>query len=184
MDAARENLDFGYLPMSAFGFMSHVPLLVASCLKTTGPVLELGAGFGSTFALHAICAETQRMLVTLESSLTWLREFEYYKRPWHRFRHVKSFIGLKEYDEEWEMAFIDHGILGERGPALWGVRNVPVIVVHDTNHEELNYTNPENGVKQPLRHFKYRYDYRLFGPQTSVVSNSVDVNEMFKEADL
>jgi hypothetical protein len=167
---------------STFGYLSHLPIISAACLVTIGPVLELGAGFGSTFALHGICGVSKRKIVTVESDGNWLAQFQYYKRPWHDFRYVTSFIDLPEYQEKWGLAFVDHGILGERGLALAAVKDVPIVVAHDTCHEQLNYTN--KGVPQPLRGFRYRFDYQWFGPQTSVLSNTIDVFNQFKELGL
>lgn len=167
---------------SSFGYLSHLPIITAACMVSTGPVLELGAGFGSTFSLHGICGVSKRKILTIESDKHWLAQFNYYKRPWHDFKHVTSFVGLPEYKEEWGLAFVDHGILGERGLALAAVKDVPIVVAHDTCHEQLNYTN--EGVLQPLSSFKYRFDYQWFGPQTSVLSNTIDVFTKFRELGL
>jgi len=166
--------------LKGFSFLSHVPVLTAACTITTGPVLELGAGFGSTFALHGICGVTGRDILTLEHDKTWLTAFGYYMRSWHKFKHVKSFVGLPEYtDREWGMAFVDHGIFGERGLALAEVRHIPIIVCHDTCYELLNYTN--DGFPQVLDSFKYRFDHQWQGPQTSILSDTVDIVSIFKE---
>jgi len=169
-------------PLSRFFFLSHLPILTAAFTITSGPVLELGAGFGSTFALHGLCGATKRKLVTVENDKIWLSAFGYYRREWHEFKHAESFLDLPEYRESWGLAFVDHGILGERGLALAELRDVPVVVAHDTCHESLNYTN--DGVPQPLSSFKFRFDHKWQGPQTSVLSNTIDVYKMFKEMGL
>lgn len=151
-------------------------------ISGTDPVLELGAGFASSYALHGICSVTKRKIVTLESDKVWLSRFSLYQRPWHQFKYVTDFIDLPEYKEKWGMAFVDHGILGQRGLALAAVKDIPIIVAHDTCHEELNYTN--KGVPQVLDSFKYRWDYKWQGPQTSVFSNSIDVTKLFRGLEL
>ena len=169
-------------PLSQFGFLSHTPVLTATCLITTGPVLELGAGFGSTLILHGICGTQKRRLLTIENDKTWMGAFNFYKRTWHKFKLVDSFINLPEYKEEWGLAFVDHGILGQRGIALEAVKDIPIVVAHDTCHEKLNYDNYSD--ISPLTFFKYRFDYWWQGPQTSVLSNSINVFEIFKELGL
>lgn len=168
-------------PLSVFGFLSHLPLLTAACTISTGSVLELGAGFGSTFMLHGICASAKRKIVTIENDKNWIAAFNFYKRPWHEFKLVSSFVGLPEYSQNWGLAFVDHGILGERGIALASVHHVPIVVCHDTCHEDLNYFYDNI---YPLRTFKYRFDFHWQGPMTSVLSDTVNVNEIFKEMGL
>lgn len=179
MDRGK-NVVYYNVNVSAFYFLSHMPILTAAGMITAGPILEIGAGFGSTLALHGMCGVMNRDILTLESSKTWMSWFSLYKRKWHKFKHVESFIDIPEYHErEWGMAFLDHGILGERGLALSGISHIPVVVAHDTDREDLNYTN-EN-VPPVLDSFKYRYDHQWIGPQTSVLSNTVDVVSIFRE---
>jgi len=89
---------------------------------------------------------------------------------------------LPEYSEKWGLAFVDHGILGQRGIALAELKDVPIIVAHDTCHNILNYYN--EGLPDPLNLFKYKFDFQWQGPQTSAMSNSVDVVKVFKEMGL
>jgi len=174
----REDVIYRFVSMSSFGFLSHMPIVTAACTVTTGPIIELGSGFGSTFALHGMCAKDKRQVLTLESDEVWLGSFWVYGRTWHRIKHTPSFIDLPDYtDQEWGLAIVDHGILGERGIALKGLSHVPVIVAHDTDFEALNYTN--DGVPQILDSFKYRYNFKFTMPQTSVLSNTIDVEDLF-----
>lgn len=169
-------------PLSQFGFLSHVPVLTAACMTSTGPVLELGTGFGSTLVLHGICGVQKREILSLESDKTWLGAFNFYRRSWHIFKHVESFVNLPEYNDEWGLAFVDHGILNQRGLSLAALKNVPVVVAHDTCHERLNYHTDE--CPKPLGMFRYRFDYQWQGPKTSVLSNTVNVERIFKELGL
>ena len=173
-----DNLAYRYVDKSAFGYLSHMPIIIAMCAATSGPIIELGAGFGSTLALHGMCAASKRHLLTVESDKTWIGWLWFYSRSWHKFRHVSTFVDLPEYkDTEWELAIVDHGILVERGLALSCLSHVPIIVAHDTCHEALNYTN--DGKPQVLDSFKYRYDSLWTPPQTSILSNSIDIKKEF-----
>jgi hypothetical protein len=153
------------------GYFSHVPILAASMLLTSGPVLELGAGYGSTPMLHGLCGVMGRELTTLESDEGWLESFKHFAREWHSLRFVSSFTGLPEYSNYYGLVFVDHGISLQRGSSVEALQNVPIIVCHDTCHAWLYNYEPL------LSTFKYRFNYKQKGPQTSVVSNLIDVNK-------
>lgn len=151
------------------GYFSHIPLLSATMMITSGPVLELGAGLGSTLLLHGLCGSMNRKLVTIESDKSWLYQFINYGRSWHQIRYTEDFISLREYSMNWGLVFIDHGIALQRGLSLEKLKNSPVIICHDTCHHWLYNYEPT------LSNFRYRFDYKISGPRTTVVSNSVDV---------
>lgn len=155
------------------GYFSHIPLLVAATTVTTGPVLELGAGLGSTLALHGMCGAYDRELVTLESDEKWLAMFTKYGRPWHKLRLVTDFTTLPEYNLQWGLAFVDHGIAEQRSISVSKLKDVPIIVIHDTCHPRLY------GYDDVLPEFKHLWNYRIVLPQTTVVSNSIDVASIF-----
>jgi len=161
------------------GYASHSTLLTAAFQVTTGPVLELGTGLGSTPMLHGLCGSTKRLLHSVESNRPWFDELTpEYKRDWHTFRFTENFLHLPEYQKEWGLVFVDHGIINERHVSIMALSEVPMIVVHDTCHPRLyNY-------EEAFSHFKFRYDLSLYGPQTSVVSNTEDVETIFGGMDL
>lgn len=177
-----KNIVYRNVSFSEFGFLSWIPVVIAACKATEGPILELGGGYGSSLALHGVCAAEKREILTLENDKTWVSFLQMYGRKWHKFKHVAHFIDLAEYKRDWGLALVDHGILGERGPALNSLAHVPIVVAHDTCHEALNYTN--DGLPQVLDSFKYRHDHRWMGPKTSVLSNFIDVDKLFKEMEL
>lgn len=154
-------------------YFSHIPLLTAAVSLTSGRVLELGSGLGSTLALHGICGAMNRELVTVESDEAWLNMFTVYGRPWHTLKHVTTFKGLTEYRQKWGLAFVDHGIAEERGMSIEALKDVPVIIAHDTCYPHLyNY-------EQVINSFKYRYDWKVKRPMTTALSNTVDVSFLF-----
>lgn len=164
-------------------YFSHMPVLSAAVLKTAGPVLELGAGLGSTLLLHGLCGTMNRELVTIDSDEEWLRKFMNFGRSWHQLRLVDHFINLPEYSQNWGLVFIDHGIALERGESLSALRDAPMIVCHDTCHYFLY------GYEPLLTAFKYRWNYKPHGlggtnPMTTVVSQTVNVGQIFAEAGL
>ena len=134
------------------GYFSHISVLSAAVLKTAGPVLELGAGLGSTLLLHGLCGMLSRKLVTIDSNEDWLNKFINLRRSWHELKLVDTFINLPEYSELWGLAFIDHGISEQRGHSLSALCNVPMIVCHDTCHYFLYNYAPG------LSEFKFRWN--------------------------
>ena len=160
------------------GYFSHNPVLSAAVLLTSGPVLELGTGYGSSLTLHGLCGMMKRKLVSIESDEIWLERFLSYERSWHKFRFASDFMNLPEYKEKWGLVFVDHGISMQRGHAVRMLKDTPIIVAHDTCHFFLYDYEPT------LSQFKYRWDYKVKAPQTTVVSNSVNVAELFSEAKL
>lgn len=165
-------------------YFSHIPLLAMAVLKTTGPVLELGAGFGSTLLLHGLCGSMGRKLVTLDSDVEWLDKFINFRRSWHEIREVNSFIALPDLREKWGLAFVDHGISLQRGQSVVELSgSTDVIVCHDSCHFFLY------GYEPVLSSFKYRFNYKPHNiggdsPMTSVVSQTVNVSELLAEAGL
>lgn len=69
-------------------FMTHLPALFAALLNSEGPVLEIGAGFGSTPMLRDFCRATKRPFTSLEPNPHWalamdsdcVNEFEDYAK--------------------------------------------------------------------------------------------------------
>lgn len=169
-------------------YYSHMALLAAAVTITTGPVLELGAGFGSTLMLHGLCGSMgKRQLTTLESDENWLKVFMNYGRSWHTIKYVPHFRELPEYKQEWGLAFVDHGNAGnlqmslDRGPSVIALQDTPIIVVHDTCHPWLY------GYEEALATFKYRWEWRVKNdgtPLTTVVSKTVNVAKIFGEMGL
>jgi hypothetical protein len=145
---------------------------------TSGPVLELGAGLGSTLLLHGLCAAAKRELTTLESDESWLIKFINYGRVWHSFRLVTDFSDIEEYKSNWGLVFIDHGIGEQRGLSLKKLKHCPIIICHDTCHFWLYNYEPT------LSNFKYRWDYKQGGPMTTIVSDSVQVASEFSRLGL
>lgn len=155
------------------GYFSHMPLVATVASKMVGPVLELGAGLGSTPLLHGLCGSTGRLLVTLDSDEEWLKLFKPLERPWHIFRKVADFLNIPEYQKDWGFAFVDHGIMEQRGVSVMSLRHVPVIAAHDTCYSHLYNYEPT------LSNFKYRWDWTANPPHTTLVSNTIDVSKMF-----
>ena len=123
---------------------THLPALVACATATRGPILECGTGLWSTPILHALCAPTERALVSVESNPEWLSRFEHMRCSWHDVRHVASWddvAGIGD-DATWAFAFVDHGH-APRGPVVAALRErADIVVMHDSECGYCGYTEP------------------------------------------
>lgn len=115
------------------GFSTHQPVLYEAVKRTTGAVIEIGAGYGSTPMLHELCKKDKRRLLTLDDEEEWLDQFSEYQTPWHVFIHVSDWEAILA-DERvtagpYSVAFVDGG---PRGVAIKAFKDkVKFMVMHD-----------------------------------------------------
>jgi hypothetical protein len=152
--------------MSSFRFGSHLPVLMKLVAKTSGDILELGSGYNSTVYLHWACFHTKRKLVTLESKQ------EYYNAmlnlgkygDWHKVKFVEDWA-KEDLSGNWDIVLIDHSPGKRRPLEIERLKDVPYIVVHDTE------PSAYYGYEKIWDMFKYRFDYKDIIPNTTVLSN-------------
>lgn len=171
----------GELP--AYG--THMPVLATVLAYTDGPVLEMGSGDFSTPLLHGMCSASKRILHTCDTDRKWLGFFKYLENEWHKLFYVRVYdndwdLNPKPHmwdaigkDMHWSVVFIDHRP-GERrvGDVQRLRNNTDIFVVHDTE-------NAGYGYEPTLSSFKYKYVYKVYGTETTVVSDTINVNEFF-----
>lgn len=157
-------------------YSSHMPVLFDLLHKTDGPVLELGAGRYSTPLIHWACAPSQRFVLTLESDPKFFEYASQFADTWHKVVLVEDWdqYPLESPNGRWGLAFVDHA--GSRRAAETK-RLAPladIVVCHDTcGRDDRKYHYSE---AWPL--YKYRHQFQLVRPRTSVVSNTVDVRQL------
>jgi hypothetical protein len=146
-------------------YTTHLPYLLEAVKRTTGPVLELGAGEGSTPVLHTICVQSKRLLVTVDSETPWLERFERtHGGQTHYFVHNSDPAETEWLDKDWSVVFVDHAPGGTRKRAIERARaRAEYTVVHDS--EDIGYD-----IEDLLSTFKHRRDFRYARPWTTVVS--------------
>jgi len=154
---------------------SHLPVLSKLVESTTGPILELGIGVYSTPYLHWACFPTKRKLESYESNEGWIRYFRDCRSDFHEVNFIDNWDKL-EINKFWDIAFIDHTPDFRRSVETKRLaNNAKYLILHDTEPEfDALYKYSE------IYHlFKYRFDYTLVKPYTTVVSNFVKL-ENFK----
>ncbi len=108
-----------------YGYATHLPALIDAVLRTTGPVLELGAGEFSTPILHELVAKRGRDLVTVEADDVWRGRFhalaDGHPSDTSPRRHVLA-ASLDELagrlPDRWSVVLIDQAPAADRGPAV------------------------------------------------------------------
>ena len=137
-------------------------------MATTGPVLEVGTGAFSTPFLHWVCMDQDRKLTSLESSQNYYNLNKRFRSVSHEILFIKDWREFN-FDYNWDVIFIDNDPQ-DRAPVVKLVSNsANYIVIHDSNDPLYNYDSIF-----PL--FKFRYDYTKFHPNTTVLSNTVNLS--------
>jgi hypothetical protein len=156
------------------GYGTHLPLLIQVMEVSRGRVVEFGAGVFSTPYLHWKTYLQKRQLVTFENNLKFLSFFERYQTNWHTLVSVTDWDAI-DLSGEWSVALIDHAPSERRIEEIKRVaNNCDYIVVHDTEgRRERDYH-----YRDTLSTFKYRKDFTMVRPHTSVVSNLVNLQSI------
>lgn len=175
-------------------FSTHQALLVAAMLKTQGSILEMGGGNYSTPLISALANAHRREAHTIETGpavYTFLKRFS---SPFHKIwpvtgydfapdgrflprtdttraeyveiqaRFLRHFCN--EHPQRWSVVFIDQAPGYLRGPAIEHFADATeFLVTHDTELVE------PYGFEPCLSTFRYRWDFCLYHPQATIVSN-------------
>ena len=121
---------------------SHLPLLKAALSVTSGPVLELGSGDGSTPFLHEHCLRHDRYLFTAESHPVWYEKWREMAGDLHRLALVRDWLEvplLPPVGDRWAVVLVDNHPPETRRANLTRFQGAAdIIVAHDTEQEGRN----------------------------------------------
>jgi hypothetical protein len=160
---------------------SYLPLLWLALENTSGDVIELGMGDGSTSKLHEYCQLKQRNLFSYETDVEYYRKFE------DLIVNNENFA-VHEIEcvyNNWQVMIERHrgpvGVLfSDEAPGEMRKYNISmfcntaqVIVVHDS--EQTNDHGYKLSLVAPL--FKYRKDFDYPGASATAFSNFIDVSK-------
>lgn len=155
---------------------NHRDMLFQALEATTGTIIELGMGNGSTQQLHDYCKDKNRQLFSYEYDFEWFKKFKNLKSDIHDLIWIENWDAVNEHHFQCDVLFVDHSP-GERRKtdiALFA-NKAKIIIAHDTE------PSADHGYQMstcwPL--FKYKIDYVSNGAWTTAVSNYIDVNEIF-----
>lgn len=162
---------------------SYLPLLWEALENTTGDVVELGMGDGSTVKLHDYSRDTsrynQRNLYSYESNLDWYRKFEYLSGKNFAIHEV-TYVGnnwepmIERHREPIGVLFSDEapGEMRKYNIAMFA-QTAQVIIAHDA--EPSNDGGYKYSLLKPL--FKYTKLHEFPGASTAAFSNFIDVSK-------
>ncbi len=150
---------------------THLPVLLKVITLTTGPILELGTGFYSTPILHFACVPSQRKLVSYDSDAGWIKNFKDCRADFHEVKHIENWDSL-DTSEFWDVILIDHSPDNRRKIEVSRLANrSKYIILHDSDPEN-DYLYKYSEI---YPQFTYRFDYTDCKPNTTLLSNFVDL---------
>lgn len=170
------------------GYGSHVAILAAAIMRTTGSVLECGAGDWSTPVVHYTAGS--RDVVTADIEGGWLDRVVAYGggNGSHRFYDVRTRLMpgeprsvtkdieawvafIRSLNEYWGIAFVDCSPGEARVPIIEALQGrADLIVAHDTE-ADIPPSGGNYGWKKLEGRFKYISTCKRFRPWTTVYSD-------------
>lgn len=152
-------------------YSTHLPVLMKVVSLTDGDVLELGSGFYSTPFLHWACFPTKRQLVTYDSLNYSDLMKRYQDDSFHKTIITDNYEKI-DIEKSWDVAFVDHAPGIRRGIEAGRLaKYTKYVVLHDSNP----HNDSEYGYNKIYPLYKYRFDYTEVTPNTTVLSNFVDL---------
>ncbi|MFH1985402.1 MAG: hypothetical protein ABIL58_26495 [Pseudomonadota bacterium] len=130
-------------------FATHQPVLVELLKRTSGDIIELGCGLGSTALIKELTGDRRR-LVSVESDYQWYSKFKHLETAHHQLYYLNAGNeDCAKTGEKWA-AFLEGILFGESGfevalidQSPWTARThclnllknrVPYIIVHDVDY--------------------------------------------------
>ena len=153
---------------------THIPVLIRLMQVASGPVLELGSGYFSTPFLHWACFDRCMRLVTYDNNPQYVSMLKWFNNDLHQINLIEDWDTI-DLSESWGAALVDHAPGPRRYKEVARLQHVPFVVLHDTSGRGWR----ENGYHKVNGLFRYRWTYDKVHPATTVVSNSVDLREVF-----
>jgi hypothetical protein len=148
---------------------THLPYMAKLLQRVQGPILEMGSGYFSTPLLywHTVMNKTQ--FRSYESNKRWA---ETMGPP---VQYIQDWSQANISEMRWNLAFIDHGQALLRKDHAIAVKDLSdYVVLHDTEQQfENTYRYSE-----VWPHFKYRKDFTDILPNTTVLSNVFDLEDL------
>lgn len=158
---------------------SYKPLLWEGLELSTGIIIEMGAGKGSTKLIHEYAKQSEQEVFSYENDYEWWKTVSHLDNPKEN-RHVSwitnwdTVYSNHHFGEDIGLIFIDHAP-GERRKvdiALFA-NKAQIIVAHDTEPAaDYGYQ-----MRAEIAKFKYWRDFETDGAWSSIMSNFIDVTK-------
>lgn len=155
-------------------YSSHLPVLHLALSITDGDVLEMGMGIFSTPFIHWLCMPRYRHVLSVENDKKCYESMLSFENEFHRLLLIDDW-DCPELDRKWDVVFLDHAPgIRRREDLLRFAKLARVIVVHDTNGR----TDRHYKFQGLWPNFKYVLHYGQYFPQSTIVSNVLDVRAL------
>ena len=152
-------------------YCSYFALLVKALENVPGDVLELGGGLHSTSFLHWMCLDQDRMLYTYENVPESFEIVNLCASDTHQVILVDHWDDAP-IERQWGIALVDHKPGIRRKDDIRRLAEyAQCIIFHDSQGRSKKHYHYEEII--PL--FRYRRGYGKAMPQSTVVSNFIDV---------
>jgi len=116
-------------------YATHQPVLYEALLRTDGPVIEFGCGYGSTPLLHRYCERHKRRLLTIDTSADWLDKFYHYSSRLHWIVPTLDWKATLSGIVNCSVAFVDQEPWEARWWTIQAIKDkVKFIVLHDCDY--------------------------------------------------
>jgi hypothetical protein len=167
--AFKDQHEHQFLKGVTGNWNNHLPLLLLGLHLTSGAVMEMGSGEGSTPYLRKCCEATGRKFHTFDNNKEWCdRTGAQYIDNW-------DLLIDEALTVHHGLIFIDHAPGEHRKVAIERMMDrADIIVVHDTEQGGAG----DYGFEPVFTKFKYRLNYNKTGggAGATAVSNKIDLN--------
>lgn len=120
-------------------YLTHQPFLAHYITKTSGDILELGTGFGSTPMLLKLIEGTGRKLISVDHNQEWINKMKTVCPPSenHQYIFTSNWCGtINELAKrKWSVVFIDQNPWEARAISLYAFKDLAeYTIVHDVDY--------------------------------------------------
>ena len=150
---------------------THLPVLIKVMKETNGDVLELGTGLYSTPYLHWECYLTKRKIVSYDNNPNISKYMIQYRDSFHEVHEIEDWDKI-EIEKHWDVVLVDHAPGVRRSMEVRRLANfAKYLVLHDSEPRN----DPHYKYNEIYSLFKYRFDFKDAVPNTTILSNFVDL---------
>jgi len=155
---------------------THLIPLFLAIMNSSGCVVELGMGNWSTKYLHRLADHLKFNLISIENDRKWAGQFRRFVCDFHIIYTLDKWSELDRLkpSEHVGVVLVDQRPAAARNPSIRLFADADILVVHDSEHPHYNYD-------KTFGLFKYRTDYNLVTPTTTLLSNVIDVSQISLE---
>lgn len=169
------------LPHFRKRYTTHIALLLKVLDISEGDVIEMGGGIFSTPLLHWYCKNKNRKLITYEDNLDFYNFERQFQSRHHKIRLIKDWNEV-DTTKHRGVVFIDHAGKASVGDWRGFRRGIDAIRFKDTADYIVLHDTEQKGWKtygydKMWNYFRYRFDWKECVPETSVISNLVDLSK-------